>query len=56
MVYIGVQGHDDINQFTLVVWDLLFNPDRREIIVLEGETGAVYDVSADLTSAATGIS
>lgn len=55
MVYIGVQGVDEINQFTVVVWDLLFTPDEDDIIVLEGETGIVYDVSMNLNSGANEI-
>lgn len=55
VVYIGVQGHEGTNQFTVVVWDLLFTPDREEIVVFVGETGTVYDVSTKLNSAANGI-
>jgi len=55
VVYIGVQGQDGTNQFTLVVWDLLFSPDRDEDIVLEGETGVVYDVSSNLNDGASDI-
>lgn len=55
VVYIGVQGQDDINQFTVVVWDMLFDPDNEEIVVLEGQTGVVFDVSQQLNSAANGI-
>lgn len=55
VVYIGVQGVDTVNQFTVVVWDLLFQPAEKEIIVLEGQTGVVYDVAQNLTSAANGI-
>ena len=55
VVYIGVQGQDDLNQFTVVVWDALFEPDNEERIVLEGETGVVFDVSNRLNSAASGI-
>ena len=54
-MYIGVQGQDGTNQFTLVVWDLLFTPDRDEDIVLEGETGVVYDVSNNLNDGASDI-
>lgn len=50
-----MQGREGTNQFTVVVWDLLFTPDREEIVVLVGETGAVYDVSANLNSEANGI-
>ena len=50
-----MQGHEGINQFTVVVWDLLFTPDREEIVVFVGETGTVYDVSTKLNNAANGI-
>lgn len=55
VVYIGVQGQDESNTFTVVVWDMLFEPDNEEIIVLEGQTGVVLDVSDHLNSAANGI-
>ena len=55
MVYIGVQGIEDFNQFTVVVWDLLFSPESDNIVVLEGVTGVVYDVSDNLDSNANGI-
>lgn len=55
MVYIGVQGREGTNQFTVVVWDLLFTPDSEEIVVLVGKTGTVYDVSTNLNSSADGI-
>lgn len=55
VVYIGVQGRDGTNQFTVVVWDLLFTPDKEEIVILEGQTGPVYNVSANLNSRANGI-
>ena len=55
VVYIGVQGMDDVNQFTVVVWDLLFSPDEEEIVVLEGQTGNVYDVTGNFNAAANGI-
>ena len=54
-MYIGVQGQGGTNRVTLVVWDLLFTPDRDEDIVLEGETGVIYDVSNNLNNGATGI-
>ena len=41
IVYIGVMGQDTENQFTLIVWDIFFTPERAEITVLEGQTGAV---------------
>ena len=49
VVYIGVQGQDRNNTFTLVVWDLLFDPSDVSIIIAEGVTGDVYDVSQNLT-------
>lgn len=55
MVYIGVQGVDETNQFTVVVWDQLFSPAEDEIIVLEGETGVVYDVTDNFNDQAAGI-
>ena len=55
MVYIGVHGREDNNQFTVVVWDLLFTPDRDRIVVLEGAIGSVYDVSTNLNAGAHGI-
>ena len=55
VVYIGVQGVDDMNQFTVVVWDMLFTPAEEEIVVLEGETGIVYDVTQNFNEGANGI-
>ena len=37
------------NTFTLVVWDLLFEPSDVSIIIAEGVTGIVYDVTQNLT-------
>ena len=54
-MYIGVQGSDQTNQFTVVVWDLLFSPAEAEVVVLDGQTGAVYDVSTNFNSEANGI-
>ncbi|CAI8034915.1 Protocadherin Fat 4, partial [Geodia barretti] len=55
VVYIGVRGADEINQFTVVVWDQLFSPAEEEIVVLEGQTGAVYEISANFNAGANGI-
>ena len=55
VVYIGVQGAEETNQFTVVVWDQLFSPAEDEIIVLEGETGVVYDVTDNFNDQAAGI-
>ena len=52
IVYIGVMGQETENQFTLIVWDILFTPERDEITVLEGQTGMVYDVSTNIKSEA----
>ena len=49
VVYIGVQGQSMNNTFTLVVWDLLFEPSDVSIIIAEGVTGIVYDVTQNLT-------
>ena len=54
-MYIGVQGVDETNQFTVVVWDLLFSPAETEIVVLEGETGVVYNVTDNFNAGANGI-
>ena len=54
-MYIGVRGADEINQFTVVVWDQLFSPAEEEIVVLEGQTGAVYEISANFNAGANGI-
>jgi hypothetical protein len=55
VVYIGVQGVEELNQFTVVVWDLLFTPATEEIVVLEGQTGVVYNVADNFNSGANGI-
>jgi len=52
VVYIGVQGQDSSNTFTLVVWDLLFNVSDVNFSVVEGQTGIVYDVSQNLITPA----
>ena len=49
-----MQGREDINQFTVVVWDQLFTPDSDQIVVLEGETGPVYDVTTNFNAGANG--
>ena len=55
VVYIGVQGREDSNQFTVAVWDQLFTPDSDRIVVLEGQTGPVYDVTTNFNAGANGV-
>ena len=48
VVYIGVQGQDEQNEFTIIVWDQLFEPNEVTIDVLETQTGDLYDVTQNL--------
>ena len=52
----AVEGQEGTNKFTVVVWDLLFTPDKDQIAIFEGKTGVVYDVSRNLNSEASGTS
>ena len=52
----AVEGKEGTNKFTVVVWDLLFTPDRDQIAIFEGKTGVVYDVSQNFDNEASGIS
>ena len=53
--YVGVQGQDVQNTFTLLALDDIFSPSEASINVLEGDTGAVYEVADSLTSDADGV-
>ena len=48
MVYIGVQGQDEQNEFTIIVWDQLFEPNEVTVDVLETQTGDLYNVTQNL--------
>lgn len=53
MVYIGVQGQEEQNAFTIIVWDQLFEPSEVSVSVLEMQTGDVYDVTQNLIQSAS---
>ena len=53
MVYIGVQGQEERNAFTIIVWDQLFEPNEVSISVLETQTGVFYDIADNLVSRAS---
>ena len=53
MVYIGVQGQEEQNAFTIIVWDQLFNPSEVYMEVLETATGAIFDVAQNLRAPAS---
>ena len=53
MVYIGVQGQEEQNVFTIIVWDQLFEPIEVTVDVLETQTGDLYDVTQNLIPTAS---
>ena len=48
-----MQGQEEQNAFTIVVWDQLFDPSEVFLDVLETRTGAIYDVSQNLIDSAS---
>ena len=56
MVYIGVQGQTNLDRFTIIVWDQLFDPVDAFIDVVEGSHPGVtiYEVQRNLTTAVSG--
>ena len=53
MVYIGVQGQEEQNAFTIIVWDQLFDPSEVFLDVLETRTGAICGVAQNLIASAS---
>lgn len=52
-MYIGAQGQDEANAFTIIVWDQLFQPSEVSIDVLETQTDDLYDVTQTLLQSAS---
>ena len=48
-----MQGQEEQNAFTIIVWDQLFEPSEVFIDVLETATGAIYDVTQNLIASAS---
>jgi hypothetical protein len=53
VVYIGVQGQEEQNAFTIIVWDQLFDPSEVFLDVLETQTGVIYSVAQNLIASAS---
>ena len=45
-----MQGQEEQNAFTIIVWDQLFQPNEVFVDVLETDTGNLYDVTENLIS------
>lgn len=48
-----MQGQEEQNAFTIIVWDQLFEPSEVFMDVLETATGAIYDVTQNLIASAS---
>ena len=48
-----MQGQEEQNAFTIIVWDQLFDPSEIFLDVLETRTGTIYDVAQNLIDSAS---
>ena len=48
-----MQGQEEQNAFTIIVWDQLFDPSEVFWDVLETQSGAIYDVTQNLIVSAS---
>ena len=55
VVFIGVQGQEIENSFSLIVMDHVFNVSETYVTVVEGHTGIVYDISQHLLQTVSGL-
>ena len=48
-----MQGQEEQNAFTIIVWDQLFDPSEVFLDVLETRTGVIYDVAQKFIDSAS---